>query len=190
MGFDGSTSTSSEAAVRAYSDALLAAVNTAQDAVYRQFITRAASLAETQATSTRTMGPGGTAALTTTSPASAASLFYWDPADYAQSGRTTKLSLQVALLTNATSHGTQTFTVHLYPVTAIAGAADAYTLTLGSSQANCAFVNPSTSTIAVSTAADITIPSAGLYGLFLHNSATVATDATATALASLRMRYI
>lgn len=179
----------SEAATRAAIDTIVLASITANANSYKPFVERTGSLNEGNSAVTRTLGTAGTTPATTT-PLSGASLFYIPTSNFAVTGLTTKLSLHASLITNATSVGTCTYTVHLYPVTAVAGGADVFSLTLGSSQTSVAFVDPAASTIHQSTAADITMPSAGLYGLFLHNSAVTATDALVAVTATLRYRHV
>lgn len=190
MGFDGSTSTSSEAAARANSDALLAAVNTTQDALYRPILIRDCTIVSGTGSATRLIGTGESAAKSTSTAAAAACCFPIVTTDYAYTGKTTKLNLQATCMTNATSHGTQTFTVHLYSVSGVAGGADTSTVTLGSSQTSVAFVDPSTSSNTTTTGSDITIPATGLYVLALHNSASTAASAFASFSVSLRYRHV
>lgn len=179
-----------EATTRALIDTALAANQTNTWAIYKPWIERQCTLLETSVTSTRLIGTSTIAAGSTAAAAAAGSTFPIVTSELAITGLTTKVSLQATCITNATSHGTQTFTVHLYPVSSVAGAADSSTVNVGASAASVAFVNPSTSTVTTSTAADITIPATGQYVLALHNSATVATDAFVTIIACLRYRHV
>lgn len=117
-------------------------------------------------------------------------IFYLDPADYAISGLTTYINVDASLYCNATAPGTQTFTVGLYPISAVAGAANTITVTAGAvtTGTTCAFVNPTNSTRNHVNSTDVAFPAAGYYALGCVNSATTAANSQTMVNARLRWR--
>ena len=89
-----------------------------------------------------------------------------EAADYAITGRTTKLRVRATLTTNGTPPAI-TYTVGLYPVTSIAGGSDVMSVVLGvidsGSQVN--FNSPSANGMHEGDWSDFTIPADGYYVL-------------------------
>ena len=89
-----------------------------------------------------------------------------EAADYAISGRTTKLRVRATLTTNGTPPAI-TFTVGLYPVTSVAGGADVMSVVLGTidSGSQVSFATPAASSMFEGDSSDFTIPADGYYVL-------------------------
>ncbi len=95
-------------------------------------------------------------------------VFQFTAADYAITGRTTKLRLRATVMNNAAAPG-RTATVGLYPVTAVGGSADKMSLTLGTVVTGSTITFSSLSMTANSrlqnVTADFDVPSDGMYVL-------------------------
>jgi hypothetical protein len=94
-------------------------------------------------------------------------VFYLDPAHYpTASPRTNKIRIAVSVMVNATAPAI-TYTYGLYPVTAVAGGAQAVTVTLGTVVAGStvAIASPGASSTNHGESTDIAFPSAGYYAL-------------------------
>lgn len=117
---------------------------------------------------------------------------YLDPADYAVSGLTTKYRVRASLLTNANAAVAVTLTVGLYAITAVAGGADAITMTPDTvvSGSTVAFATQAQSTRGQNNSGDFTAPAAGWYALAAVNSGTVGANAQATLAAALQVRNV
>jgi hypothetical protein len=111
---------------------------------------------------------GASSAASTTTYAPTPAVFQFTAADYAITGRTTKLRLRATVLNNATAPG-RTATVGLYPVTAVGGGTDAASVTLGTVVSGSTIAFSSASMTANSrlqnVTADFDVPSDGLYVL-------------------------
>lgn len=119
-------------------------------------------------------------------------VFYFDPADFTAGSRTTKLRLRVALMTNATAPAA-TFTVGLYPVSAVAGGTFiSLTATLGTVVAGSSvtFTTPSASTRSQGNSGDFPAPAAGFYVLGVVLSATPAGPSSEAINATLQLRQV
>lgn len=128
-------------------------------------------------------------ALTPISAGSAATGFYIDPADFTAGSRSTKFRLRLALAVNSTAP-TSTFTLGLYPQSAIGGAS--HTVTLGTvvSGSTAAIAAPSASAVAKTDGSDFTISSAGMYFLGLLVTTTMAVSSLVSATATLEVRQV
>lgn len=116
--------------------------------------------------------------------------FYFDPADYAATPRTTRLRVRVACLTNATAP-TVTTTVGLYPITATAGASTAYVqVTMGTvvSGSTVTFANPGALSRNQGGSGDFVAPAAGYYALGIVVSGPPAPNSTVAINAQLQLR--
>jgi hypothetical protein len=116
--------------------------------------------------------------------------FRFTAADYAFGSLTTKLRLRAQLASNATGSGI-TYTVGLYPV-AVAGAAGALTLTLGTvvPGSQVSFVNPTASTVNQNNSGDFTIPSDGSHMLGFTTSGSAAANNVSLLSAQLQVRNV
>lgn len=114
-----------------------------------------------------------------------------DPADYAAGSRTVKYRLSVTLLTNNVAPAV-TFTAGLYPVTAVAGANNVISATLGTvtSGSTVAFTSPAATSINHDVSTNFTAPAAGAYIIAVVTSGTTATNSTTGIRARLQMRQV
>lgn len=106
-------------------------------------------------------------ASTTSSAADAGrGLFYFDPANHAAGGHTTKLRISGMVATNNVAP-TSDFRFGLYPITAVAGGSAAVTVTLGSvvSGSEATITAPAANSLNHVYATDVTAPAAGYYVL-------------------------
>lgn len=92
------------------------------------------------------------------------SMFYIDPADFAMSGKTTKLRIQARVYTNTVGY-TGNIRYRLYPVTAVGGASGTLTITRGAMIAGseALITNPGISARAITSSGDFDAPAAGHY---------------------------
>jgi hypothetical protein len=120
-----------------------------------------------------------------------AAVFYLDPADYTAASRTTKYRVRATLLVNATAPACN-FTVGLYPVSAVAGAATELNLTLGTVTAGSTvtFTTPSASTLNQGNSGDFTAPTAGYYALGVLNSGSPIANSVMDFNVTLQMRQV
>jgi hypothetical protein len=118
-------------------------------------------------------------------------LFLLDDADYAVSGRTTKLRISAQVAANATSPGTITLTFGLYPVT-VAGGADTLTYSLGTvvTGSTAVATNPSASTITSAVGSDFNVPADGTYALGVVTSAALPNNCAVSVHAQLQLRHV
>lgn len=95
-------------------------------------------------------------------------VFYFDPADFAISGLTTKLNVVLTALANDTA-STSTFTASLVPISAPAGAAATVSVTAGSDTAGstAAIAEPLANSTNMAESGDFTAPTAGYYAIKL-----------------------
>lgn len=112
-----------------------------------------------------------------------------DAADYAVTGKTTKLRIVAQVAANATAPAIN-FTFGLYPVT-VAGAADDVDFTYGTvtSGSTVAINTPSASTLTGSDGSDFDAPSTGAYGLGVVTSGGIANNSAVAVYAALQMRH-
>jgi hypothetical protein len=128
-----------------------------------------------------------------TTPNAASSVFYFDPAQHGVSPKTGKLNLETQVITNATAPGTTTYTVGMYPVTGIPGAASVNPeVTLGTvvTGSTAAVVNPGAAGDTRAVSGDFTMPSAGVYAMALVVSANAAVGAIQIVTGKLFMRAV
>lgn len=112
-------------------------------------------------------------------------------ADHTVAGKTAKLQLRAALLSNATKPALK-FTYGLYPVTT-SGPAGTFVLTLGTVVAGSTVeINePAASTVTRAvTAGDFTLPADGLYTLGVVTNATLTNNNVSLLHAELQIRYV
>jgi hypothetical protein len=97
--------------------------------------------------------------------------FYFDPAEFAISGYTTKLKLRLTVLTNDVAP-TSTFTASLVPITSPSGAAATVAVTAGTIVAGSSaeLVAPAATSTNVDDSGDFTAPAAGYYALQIVTS--------------------
>lgn len=118
-------------------------------------------------------------------------VFYFDDADYAIAGKTTKLRLRVVANTNATASAVTT-TVGLYPVTAVAGGADVESTTAGTvvSGSTVAFASPSASTRNQGNSGNFDVPADGYYTFGFTVSGTPTADSRVALTALLQVTHV
>jgi hypothetical protein len=138
------------------------------------------------------LGPGFTGSGVAAAGESAGlSCFYLNPADYEQSSinkRTVKYRVLGFLATNAVAPAI-TFTVGLYPVSAVAGAEKVVSVTLGTvvSGSTVAFASPAKETLGQAYSTVITAPAAGYYALGVAVSGSAAAKSSVAVRAILQM---
>lgn len=122
----------------------------------------------------------------------ARSIFYFDPADHDASAivaRTTKLRVRAFVMTNSTAPGT-TFTVGLYPVSAVTGTDPDATLGTVTSGSTVAVATPALSTRNQGNSGDFTAPAAGYYALAVVLAGSTAAVSVTVVRALLQMRQV
>jgi hypothetical protein len=117
----------------------------------------------------------------------AAATVYFDPADYAITGRTTKYRLRVTYVTNGTQSG-QTATVGLYPVSSVSGAGA--TLGVVTAGSTVAFANPAINTLSQGNSGDFTAPAAGYFAIGVATSGAFAASSQASVTVQLQVRQV
>lgn len=157
--------------------------------VYRHIFDRSVIFNDTHTAATYLLAEAPYAAATN---GSAAAVVYLDPADYPSGTLTKKYRVRASLLTNATAPGTITYTVGLYPISAVAGGTDEITCTAGTvtTDSTVAFVDPTLSTRHQGASTAFTPPVAGYYALGVVLSASVATDARTALWATLQTNAV
>lgn len=117
---------------------------------------------------------------------SALAVVYLDPADIAVSGLTTQYEVEAVLLTNATAPAIN-FTFGLYPVSAVAGGANANTITIGTVQAGSTvlFSAQALSTRGQASSGVFSAPVAGFYAVGVTLSGSMAANAQVAMTARL-----
>ena len=128
----------------------------------------------------------------TTTYAPTPAVFQFAAADYAITGRTTKLRLRATVINNTTAPG-RTATVGLYPVTAVGGASDTTSVTLGTAVTGSTIAFSSASMTASSrlqnVTADFDVPADGMYVLGVNIAGgTIGGNALLNVLADLQVR--
>ena len=140
---------------------------------------------------------GGPAVKSATSSAAAITtyagtpaVFQFTAADYGITGRTTKLRMRATLLNNQSATAGQTLTVGLYPVTAVGGANDAVSVTLGTpvSGSTLAFSSIAANSSQQKVTTDFDVPSDGLYVLGFNITTTLGGSTLTNVLADLQVR--
>lgn len=114
--------------------------------------------------------------------------FNFDPTDYSAVGRTLKLRSRCTLIsTSATAPGVS-FTVSMYPVTAIA----AGTLTIGAAVTNSgvAFTTPALNSLNSAVSLDFDAPVAGYYAFGVVPSGTTIASSNVIVRATLGMHHV
>lgn len=116
--------------------------------------------------------------------------FYFDPADFAISGRTTKIRVEAGWMVNDTAPGV-TMNVALYRVTGISGGAAAHSITLaGAADATAASGVLAANGLSRAVSADITAPVAGFYVLVLDLSGAMAVGSSVQVRARVQLRHV
>lgn len=174
----------------------LAAYADAQDAAtlgrYRQLIPwRGVVIPTATAAATLFLPVGGSAGLAAGTTNSPLSVVYLDPVDMDLTGYTTKYRVRAVCLTDAVAPAV-TFTVGLYPISAVAGGADAITMTAGTVQSGStvAFASPALSTRSQGNSGDFTAPAAGYYALGVVISGTTAASSREVISACVQARNV
>lgn len=116
--------------------------------------------------------------------------FYFEAADFAVPGKTTKLRLRAQVGVNATKAAI-TFTVGLYPVS-FAGGVDELKVTAGTvvSGSTVALIEPAASSLTKGTSGDFTIPADGGYAVAFVSSALLTNNSAALLAAQLQVRNV
>jgi hypothetical protein len=119
--------------------------------------------------------------------------FYLDPADFTANARTTKLRLRAGVVTNNVAPAI-TFTVGLYPVTALGGAGPAapFVASLGTvvTGSPVAVASPPAGSGTWQTGTDFNCPAAGAYVAGVVTTAAVAANSSNFVFAFLAMRQV
>lgn len=123
---------------------------------------------------------------------SAIRVFYFDDADFTVSNKTQKLRLRAQCLTNATTPSGLTYTAGLYPITAVAGGADALVYTAGTvvTGSTIPFGSLTASTRTQSVTTGFTIPADGYYALLVAASGATTADARISISMQLQSTYV
>lgn len=114
--------------------------------------------------------------------------WHFDSADFMATGRSTKLRVKVTLVSSTATAPGVSFTVSLYPVTAVA----AGTLTLGAAVTNSGAVvaTPALNSLNTASSIDFDPPAAGFYALGVVPSGTTVSGSNVYVRAHLGMRQI
>jgi hypothetical protein len=157
---------------------------------YKTFKERGATTPATNVTSggvVYTIASPGVTASAANGAAAMNGMFYFDPADFTASGRSTKLRLRATYVPNGTQTG-QTSTLGLYPVTAVTnGAVTVGTVTSGST---VAFANPAINTLNQNNSGDFTAPAAGFYTVAFATGAAWTVGSIVEMIAELQVRQV
>lgn len=118
-------------------------------------------------------------------------MFYYDPADYAISGKTTKLRVRAGMSTNATSPAI-TVTAGLYPISTPGGGAGVGGFTIGTVVTGSTVARALTASNSLdgSNSGDFTPPSAGWYALGVVGSGTQAANSWIGVNLQLQVRHV
>jgi hypothetical protein len=133
---------------------------------------------------------GGTG-LAITAAGAGLAVAYLDPGLATANTRTNYYNISASALVNATAP-TVTFTVGLYPVSAVAGAAATLSVTLGTVVAGStvAFASPALDTLSHATSGDFTAPAAGFYALAVVVSGSAAASSSVAIAARVMNRQV
>lgn len=139
-------------------------------------------------------GQSGSMAALVNQPIADATVIYFDPADYAVAGRTTKCRLRAQLITNSVAPAV-TFTVGLYAVTAFGGGSAASPLvnTIGTviAGSTVVFTTPGASNGgAQGNSGDFTAPSAAFYVIGVAVSGAAAANSSEAISVQLQVRTV
>jgi hypothetical protein len=119
--------------------------------------------------------------------------FYFDPADYAVSGKSTVLRTRAFVANNAVAPAI-TFTFGLYPISTIGGASGSapFINSLGSvtSGSTVAIASPSASVITSATGTNFIAPSAGYYVLAVVTSGAAAANSVPQVFSKIQVRQV
>lgn len=120
--------------------------------------------------------------------ASAYAVWYFDPADYAVTGRSTFLRIRSSVICPVTLAGSPTVVTGLYPVTAVSsgGALTLGTVVTGST---VTFVAPTGVTMTTDISTDFAVPAAGWYA-FAFTSSALVTAGTSEIRSDLQMKQV
>jgi hypothetical protein len=133
---------------------------------YRTVQTASGFVADTATAGDYYFANDGTVAIETADHSLAGLFIYIAAADFAITGRTTRLRVRGSAYVNAVAPA-RTITLGLYPITSVAGGNDLFQATLGTvvSGSTVAFASPSANSTNVNTSGDFTIPADGHYAL-------------------------
>jgi hypothetical protein len=137
-----------------------------------------------------TMGTDNLASGTSVNSA-AAGVIRLDAADFAMTGRTTKLKVKATITTNGTAP-TGTLTVGLYPVSSVAGASNTHSITTGTvvASSTVAFAAPTANNVFSGDSAEFTMPADGAYVLAVNLSGATAANSFEEVTARLMVRHV
>lgn len=159
--------------------------------VYRRVESRAAQFNALTAGLRALVAPGGAAV--GSSQNTAAATFYFDPADYAIAGLTTKLRLRASIATNDVDPASN-FTVDLAAYSLPTGAANIVSGSLSSyvSGAQVAITDATltANALVTATSGDFTAPAAGWYAIVVTTSANMTANSAAAVVAALAVRNV
>lgn len=119
-------------------------------------------------------------------------VFPFDPADYAIAGKTPKLRLRGALLTNAVAPALN-FTCGMHLVSSTGGGTDAMIVNLAAAVAGSTFTRnaPAASSVLRDVTSDFTPPAAGVYALAAQTSVNqLAASAAVAIMLQLQLHYV
>lgn len=148
-----------------------------------------AAVASPALSGTHVMYPAGSIVLA--GAASAFGAFYLDPADYAVSGRTTKLRLRAYIIGNAVAPAAD-IGVHLYPVATWNGASGNRpgVATVGASVCSASWTAPAANTREAKLSSIVTHPAAGFYAIAFVLSTATAANSNVEIAARLQLQQI
>jgi hypothetical protein len=114
---------------------------------------------------------------------------YFDPADYAVTGRSVKYRLWAGVVTNATAPAV-TLTYSLNPVATWGTASTPTVATIGSALASVVITSPAASSRVIGTPVEFDAPAAGWYVFTIAISATTATNPMMAHFMELKVRQV
>lgn len=142
---------------------------------------------------TYVLAEGSVAPLAVTAAGAGLAVFHLEPVDFTATGRTTFLRLKASLLTNAVAP-TVNFTLGLYPVATVAGAAATVSITLGAviTGTTVAFTTPGASNLFQGVSTDVSAATivAGYYVIGLVVSGASAASSAQAIAARLQVRQV
>lgn len=145
--------------------------------VYRDICHVQTCHTDTTGNSAIVVGPNGALVDDATAP-EGIFMFYFDPANYAVAGKTTKIRTKLALATNGTASGISGITAYLQAVSSVAGGADTMAFTLGTAYAaNTIAGDPGANALAHQEVDNITVLAAGYYTVRFTINTTLAANA-------------
>lgn len=120
-------------------------------------------------------------------------MLYFDPADHAISGKSTKLRIRLSLAANNVAAGAVNMIADLCPVLTWAGAAAQITVAsidVPPAGASVTVATPAANATALGASADFNAPAAGFYVLRVYNDAAMAASSSLVARPRLLIRHV